>query len=169
MAQKFDFLFFILFVNAVFIIVAPRSKADFTVFDTRKTLTLSDAEPVYRDYYVNIGKGDGVREGSILDVYRKIPVVDIYRNKTPGDLVIQIARLKVIHAQDQMSVARIYQEENSKNIPVVQFEKVMLGDRVELNLNHQKSSQVAKTHEKKSDDDADDDDEDSDDTSVTLK
>ena len=129
MVQGFSILFSILLCVTV---QAKADQKEFTVFEARKTLPLSDTAPVFKDYYVNMGVENGVTVGSVLSVFRKIPVIDIYTNKAPGDLIVEVAKLKVIHTQRSMSVARVYAEANPKSIPVVQFEKVMLGDRVEL-------------------------------------
>jgi hypothetical protein len=127
--------FFILSVF-VFISAVPHSASanenDFIVFDVRKTLPLNDTDPVYRDYYVNIGTETGVHAGSILAVYRRLPVIDVYRNKAQGDLVIPVGHLKVIHSQKTMSVCRIASIASEKQIPVVSYETVMMGDRVEI-------------------------------------
>lgn len=105
---------------------------DYVIFDFRKTLPLNSSQPVLRDYYINMGSQQGVSVGSLVNVIRRTPVIDIYRNKTQGDLLIQIGRLRIIHVEKTMSVGRIEKEADTRQIPVVQFEKVMLGDRVEL-------------------------------------
>jgi hypothetical protein len=106
--------------------------AEYTVFDVRKSLPLNDNDKVYKDYYVNMGSDSGVRVGAELSVYRKVPVIDIYRNKAQGDLVIPVAKIKVIQVQKTMSVARLEHIASMSEIPVVDFEAVMMGDRVEI-------------------------------------
>ena len=125
---------------------AQGGQKEFTIFESRKNLPLADGIPVFRDYYVNMGVESGVKVGTILSVFRKVPVIDIYTNKAPGDLIVEVGQLKVIHTQKSMSVARIYSIANPKSIPVVQFEKAMLGDRVEI------SSTVQSAQDESSDD-----------------
>jgi hypothetical protein len=138
---SFSFQFFSRFIVMLLVAIAASGikinsayavTVDFTVFDARKTLPLSDDEPVYRDYYVNMGVEAGVKIGSVLSVYRKIPLVDVYTNKAPGDLIVEVARIQVIHTQHSLSVGRVVSGSNYKSIPVVQYEKVMLGDRVDF-------------------------------------
>lgn len=116
---------------------AQAQSKQFTIFDIRRNLPLTENEQVYRDYYVNLGTDDGVKEGAVLAVYRRLPVTDVYRNKTHTDLVVPLGHIKVILAQRSMSVARLASLVDQAQIPVVQYEKIMLGDRVEL------SSQLA--------------------------
>jgi hypothetical protein len=121
----------------------------YTIFDIRRNLPLKENETVYRDYYVNLGADEGVKEGAILSVYRRVPVTDIYRNKTHADLVVPIGHMKVILAQKSMSVAREASLVDQAQIPVVQYEKIMLGDRVEVALapTQQEPKQQEKTGE----------------------
>lgn len=105
---------------------------DYSVFAIRKNLPLHDNEPIFRDYYINLGTDEGMRVGQYVAVKRRVPVIDIYRNKAQDDLIVPIAHLKVIHAQKSMCVARLASQVSPEQIPVVQFEQVMLGDRVEL-------------------------------------
>jgi hypothetical protein len=130
MASELRFLFPILFFILAAAATAQAHPSDFIVFDVRKTLPLHDGETVYRDYYVNIGTEIGVKDGSILAVYRRIPVVDVYRNKAQGDLIVPVGHLRVIHTQKSMSVCRLASRANESQVPVVDYEAVMMGDRV---------------------------------------
>jgi len=112
--------------------IEAQSLRAFAVFDVRKSLPLTGKEGTFRDYYVNLGTDNGAKVGSILSVKRRLPVIDVYRNQAQGDLVVEIAKLKVIHSQASMSVGRIVSLVNPKSIPVVQYESVMMGDQVEL-------------------------------------
>ena len=109
-----------------------QSSRTYAVFDVRKSLPLKDKDTIQKDYYVNLGTEHGAKVGSILSVKRRLPVIDVYRNQAQGDLVIEIAKLKVIHTQSTMSVGRLMSVVNPKNIPVVQYESLMMGDQVEL-------------------------------------
>src|SRR5205823_4199211 len=126
------FLFPLLFILLAAAASAHAHPSDFIVFDVRKTLPLHDGEQVYRDYYVNIGTETGVRAGSILAVYRRIPVVDVYRNKAQGDLIVPVGHLRVIHSQKTMSVCRLAGRASESQVPVMDYEAVMMGDRVEI-------------------------------------
>src|SRR5580692_10300562 len=83
----------LLLITAAFSSGAHADK-DFIIFDVRKTLPLDDTDKIYKDYYVDIGTESGIHVGSILAVYRRLPVIDLYRNKAQGDLVVPIGHLK---------------------------------------------------------------------------
>jgi len=124
-------------LKSLFIIIALISQSvwagkEFNVFDVRKNIPLTDNEPIYHDYYINMGIEDGAKVGARLLVYRKIPVLDIYRNKAQADLVSPVAQMMIIHAQNSLSIARIRKMADPKRTPLLQQGAVMVGDRVEL-------------------------------------
>ena len=104
----------------------------YSVFDIKKTIPLDSHQKIYKDFYVNLGADQGAKPGSILAVYRRQGVVDYYRNTLHEDLLIPVAHMKVIQAGKTMSVARVESITSSKQIPVVEFNGIMMGDRVEL-------------------------------------
>jgi len=119
---------------AVFCFNTASRAADrtYSVFDIKKTFALKDKQKTYRDYYINIGTEQGAKSGSIVAVYRRQAVVDYSRNTLHDDLLIPVAHLKIVMAQKSMSVARLESIAPARQIPVVEFNAVMLGDRVEL-------------------------------------
>ncbi len=112
--------------------VALADSKEYSIFDVRRTFAMKDSDPIYRDYYINMGSDNGLQVGDTLSVKRHVPIIDSYKNKAQGDMIVQIAKIKVIHSQPSMSVARTIAESSYQNIPVVQFEQIMMGDRVEL-------------------------------------
>jgi hypothetical protein len=104
----------------------------YSVYDIKKTLPLHEREKVYRDYYVSMGTDAGVKMGSILAIYRRQGTVDQMHNENHDDLAVPIAHIKVIQAGKTMSVARLESLVPKKQIPVLEFNTVMLGDRAEL-------------------------------------
>jgi hypothetical protein len=123
------------FFTVFSLLVATAGHAEsktYSVFDIKKTLPLHGKQQTFRDYYVNLGSKDGAKAGSILAVYRRQGVVDYYRNVLHDDLLVPVAHMKIIMAQKTMSVARVESLTSAKQIPVVEFNAVMMGDRVEL-------------------------------------
>lgn len=128
-------LFFQSCIVVIGIIVSANSALAaeaYSVFDIKKTIPLNSHQKVYRDYYVNLGSEQGARPGSILAVYRRQGVVDYYRNTLHDDLIVPVGHMKIIQAGKDMSVARLESLVSAKQIPVVEFNSIMLGDRVEL-------------------------------------
>jgi hypothetical protein len=102
------------------------------IFDVRINLPLEPTEPVYHDFYINTGAESGLKKGMFILVVRPVPIHDPVQNKQQGILSVNVARLKVIHVERQMAVARLQTEFTDEDRPVLEFESVMIGDRIDL-------------------------------------
>ena len=56
-----------------------------------------------KDYYVNMGKTQGVHEGSILEVTRKVATYDLLSERLYKEVTFPIAKLRVIHTEGKRS------------------------------------------------------------------
>ena len=101
-----------------------------TVFDVRRPIAMDNSEVPPKDYYINAGTKDGLKKGMIILVNRRMNLYDQYQNKSPGDLVVPIGQLKIIHIQDDVAVARLEEIKSREALPTVEFDAVMVGDRV---------------------------------------
>lgn len=119
-------------VLAVLSIASSAFAADVTIFDARKSLSLSDSEPSYRDFYLNGGTDAGLKAGMIFSVIRKLPLYDTYENRSPGDLVIRVGKIKIIHVQKNISVARLHSMLTRDNLPLLEDNFIMVGDKLDL-------------------------------------
>lgn len=102
------------------------------IFGLKKTLPLTDDEPVYHDFYINAGKISGLKRGMIISVYRRETLYDTFQNKSHGDLKVVVGKVKIIHTQANLSVARLYSLQGRKNTPILDYNYVMVGDHLDL-------------------------------------
>lgn len=102
------------------------------IFDVRINLPLEPDEQVHHDFYINAGAELGFKKGMFVSVVRPVPVHDPIQNKQQGTLNIGVARLQVIHVEKQLTVARLVAELTDDERPVLEFESVMIGDRIDL-------------------------------------
>lgn len=106
---------------------------DATVFDVRRPIAMENDEKPPKDFYINAGANDGLKSGMIVTIQRRQSLYDPYQNKSPGDLVVTVGQLRLIHVQGDMSVARLENIEGRQNLPTIEFETIMVGDKVDLN------------------------------------
>lgn len=116
---------------AVLISYAAHAK-DIQIFGLKKTLPLTDDEPVYHDFYINAGKVVGLKKGMILNVYRRETLYDTFQNKSHGDLKVSVGTVKIIHTQPNLSVARLYSIQGRKNTPILDYNYIMVGDHLDI-------------------------------------
>jgi hypothetical protein len=121
------------YIKFVLLIALPSlAWADVTIFDVRKNLPMSDNETVYRDFYLNGGSESGLSVGMVLTVQRRMPLYDSYQNRSAGDLQLKVAKIKIIHVQRGLAVARLHSEFTREGSPLLEDPFIMVGDRLDL-------------------------------------
>jgi hypothetical protein len=105
---------------------------DHQVFGVKSDFPMTDAQVLYRDVYVNLGTNQGVKTGSSLDAFRSLTTVDEINQHVGKNISFKIAKLKVIHAEGDISVARVEKMLPPEQTPTGSFTNVMVGDTVEI-------------------------------------
>jgi hypothetical protein len=108
------------------------SLQEFVVYGVHKELDLGNpGETPQKDYYLSIGSAQGLREGSIVEVNRRMPTYDLSAEKLYKDVIFPIARLKVIHVEGNAAIARLDKMLPADKIPAMGAPRaVMVGDLV---------------------------------------
>ena len=141
--QRMRLAFIATFLAAIFTAGAASAQSDefATVFDVRRSLAMEPGEKVFHDYYINAGSADGVKAGTYVTVVREIPVHDPVQNKQQGTLSVRVAYLQILHVEKNLAVARLAGELSNASRPVLEYEALMIGDKVDLKS---QTSQVPK-------------------------
>lgn len=130
-SEKLATFFLVLFF---LVLKLPNAFADDnpTIFDVRRSLPMEPSEPTFHDFYINAGPEVGFRVGMVMNVIRSMPVHDPIQNKQQATLNITVGKVRVIHVEKGIAVARLVSEVPSSDRPVLDFESVMIGDQVDL-------------------------------------
>jgi hypothetical protein len=103
------------------------------IYSVYQPLSMGDpGELVMKDYFVNVGTKNGVKQGSRLDVFRRKPSYDLQARKLEKDITFPIASLRVIHAENSVAVARLEKMAPEAITPSIVPRAVMVGDLVKL-------------------------------------
>jgi hypothetical protein len=102
------------------------------IFDVRRSLPMEPDEPTYHDFYISAGVEAGIKKGQFLPVARQMPVHDPIANKQQAIITILVGKLQVIHVERNIAVARLVNELRDDERPTLEFEAVMIGDRVDV-------------------------------------
>jgi hypothetical protein len=103
-----------------------------TIFDVRKSLPMEPTDPTFHDFYINAGVEAGFKKGQYLPVARAIPIHDPVQNKQQGILNVPVGKVLVIHVERNMTVARLASELGDDERPTLEYEAIMIGDRVDM-------------------------------------
>lgn len=90
-------------------------------------------EIVRKNYYINMGSGQGVKKDSILDVFRIISVQNPYDSKKRVNYKVKIGKLKVLHSSDEAAIAAV-QDYEKEDTPIFELPQFMIGDHVSINV-----------------------------------
>lgn len=110
------------------------SARSYVIFSMAQDLNMGfENETVRKNYYINMGAGQGVKKDSVLDVFRIISVQNPYDNKKRVNYKVKIGELKVLHASEEASIAMVNEYEK-EHTPIFELEQFMIGDHVAINV-----------------------------------
>lgn len=101
------------------------------VVDVRRNITLSDADKVYKDFYINGGNDAGHKKGQTLTAVRKMNIRDATGTTNIGEIKVPVGELKVIAVYDKVTVARQLKLLEREELPMLEQRGIMTGDLIE--------------------------------------
>ncbi len=107
----------------------------YVIFSLAQDLNMgNEGEVVRKNYYINMGAGQGVRKDSIVDVFRIISVQNPYDNKKRVNYKVKIGELKVVHSSEEAAIAMVNEYEKDESTPIFELPQFMIGDHVSINV-----------------------------------
>ncbi len=91
-----------------------------------------DNEVLKKNFYVNLGSKQGVKKGTLLDVFRIISVLDPYDNRKRVNYRVKIGEVRVLHANDEAAITTFHKALD-KDMPVLELDSFIVGDHVAVN------------------------------------
>ena len=125
-----SFIFLTAFVGVVLPEPMSHAAPEHIVFGMKTEIPMSTTDKPRKDYYMNIGTNQGVKQGTLLDVFRTVTTTDDLNNRSAANIMFRVAKVKVIHAEGEISVGRISEILPPIDVPIGAFPTVVVGDRV---------------------------------------
>lgn len=88
-----------------------------------------------KNYYVNMGANQGVKPGTILDVFRIISKSNPYDNLKRVNYKVKIGELKVLHSDEEAAIGSIKKMKLGDEDPLFEIRGFMIGDSVSVSIN----------------------------------
>lgn len=118
----------------ILLISQAASARSYVIFSMAQDLPMGfDNEIMRKNYYINMGSGQGVKKDSIVDVFRIISVQNPYDNKKRVNYKVKIGELKVLHSSDEAAIAMVNGFEK-EDTPIFELNQFMIGDHVSINV-----------------------------------
>lgn len=106
----------------------------YVIFNMAQDLPMGlENEVIRKNYYINMGAGQGVKKDSILDVFRIVSVQNPYDNKKRVNYKVKVGELKVLHSSDDAAIAMVNKYDTG-DIPIFELNQFMIGDHVSINV-----------------------------------
>ncbi len=124
----------VLFLLFAMLVSSSLYARSYVIFSMVQDLPMGmENEVIRKNYYVNMGSGQGIKKDSMLDVFRIISVQNPYDSKKRVNYRVKIGQLKVLHATDDSSIASVEKYEK-ENTPIFELPQFMIGDHVSINV-----------------------------------
>lgn len=108
---------------------------DYIIYSISQDVPMGNPNEVIRkNFYVDMGKNQGVKQGSVLDVFRVISVLDPYESKKRYNHRIKIGEVKILHSEESSAIGILNKLEASEETPVFEVGKMMIGDIVAVKV-----------------------------------
>lgn len=122
------------------VVAFSQENSSIQVFEVRKKLQMTSTDPIVRDYYVNAGQAMGLKTGAVVNVYRKVPLNDPYKQQTQSHVELPVGVMKIIYSDQTMAIGRIQSIVSTNSSPVLEGDVFMVGDRIDMGtINFEKS------------------------------
>lgn len=105
---------------------------DIQIVDVRRNIPLADDAPIYKDFYLNAGSEAGLKKNQVVTVFRKLTIRDSSGLVSYGELTIPVGQLKIVAAQNKVSVAREHKLISRDEEPMLEQIGLMSGDQIIL-------------------------------------
>lgn len=103
-----------------------------TIIQVSRRLRMSNVEPnPPKDFFIDMGTRDGVREGDVMTVYRFVPVLNVLAGAPHQLLRVVLGEIKILSAGESVAVGRVLQERAPNELPAMDSQAFMMGDQVE--------------------------------------
>ena len=109
------------------------SAKTFLIYSVAQDLPMgTENQVIKKNFYVNMGKTQGVKKGTVLDVFRVVSVLNPYDNRKRMNHKVKIGELKVLHSNDEGAIANFHKMEE-EDMPVLELDQFIVGDLVAVN------------------------------------
>ena len=92
-------------------------------------------EIIKKNFYVNMGSNQGLKEGTVLEVHRTVSNLNPYNNKSRINYSVKIGEIEVLHEQENAAITQLKDLAVGKNTPLFEINNLMIGDKVSVNVN----------------------------------
>lgn len=104
-----------------------------SIIQVNRPLRMRAKDPVpAREFYFDLGRRDGLREGMVLEVVRTMSVVDGRTGSVGYPLRMLLGELVVVGVDERVGWGRAYRVRNPQDLPTLDLAGFIVGDEVRV-------------------------------------
>ncbi len=108
---------------------------DYVIYSIAQDIPMGTPnETIRKNFYVDMGKNQGVKKDSVLDVFRIVSVLDPYGGKKRFNHKVKVGELKILHSEETTSIGVLNKMEDLEETPVLEVNALMIGDLVNVHV-----------------------------------
>lgn len=108
---------------------------DYVIYSIAQDIPMGTPnETIRKNFYIDMGKNQGIKKDSVLDVYRVVSVLDPYGGKKRFNHKIKVGELKILHSEETTSIGVLNKMEDPEETPVLEVNALMIGDLVNVHV-----------------------------------
>jgi len=92
-------------------------------------------EQLHKNFFLNMGSQDGLKEGAVVNVFRLISEQDPYQSKKRYNHKVKVGELKILHAETNSAIALKQSFITADKGLLLEIEDFMIGDKIEVKVN----------------------------------
>ncbi|MCO5141534.1 MAG: hypothetical protein M9962_00420 [Oligoflexia bacterium] len=119
-------------IFALLLLVQTAFAGPYQIFGIKSEFPMEENKSTYRDVYISMGSNQGIKIGSQLEAFRVSTTIDEINQRAGKNFTFPVARLKVIHVENDMAVARVLEMYSADKTPLTSNQNVMVGDQIEV-------------------------------------
>ena len=118
-----------------FLCSLPLLAREYMVYGISQEIPMGNpGEVIKKNYYINMGEDQGLALGTRLNVYRIISRTDSYNSYKRYRHKVKVAEIKIVHTEKISAIGSLVALRSEPDDPVFDFAAIMIGDRVEVNV-----------------------------------
>ncbi len=115
--------------------ITSSSAREYVVYNIGIEIPMSDEVIPKKNFYINMGSNQGLREGVVVDVFRVVSRIDPYKTKKRFNYKVKIGELEILHSEDDSAIASMSSLKNTdKDALYFEVDGIMIGDHVAVKI-----------------------------------
>jgi hypothetical protein len=124
-----------LFICSILFLITSAHAVDHQIFNIAQDIPMGyKDEQVKRNYFVNLGSMQGVKNGTTLDVFRNVSVDNPYDTNKRMHYKVKIGELQIIHSDNGASIAKSKSFLDKNPELQLEINAFMIGDHVAVSV-----------------------------------